>query len=354
MTDSRILVVDDEESVVLRCLDELEEEGFKAQGVTDSVEAIELYKREHFDLVLAELKMGGVDGLGVLRAIMEYDPEARVVITTAHGTVDAAVEALRTGAREFISKPFEMDALVGKLRGVLEQQADEAVRGNLRDLGLASIISVNCNEVNQARLVVRRPGRVGTIYFEGGTIVHATLGDEEGEGVIYELLSWEEGRFSLEQGVPPPKRTIDTDWTGLVLEGMRRIDEDTGEWELGWGEDDAQQEENLDRIAKALEALEGIEGAVICSQGGELLGQATDGDAIRRAMLTAFVARRAEMLGALVHGDELRQVALASEGASTVIVPYEQNYAGVFLVERTSAESVSPNIRTVLRRYRQR
>ncbi|TKJ31273.1 MAG: hypothetical protein CEE40_01845 [Chloroflexi bacterium B3_Chlor] len=353
MTDRRILVVDDEESVVLTYVDELEQAGFRAQGVTDSAKAVELYKRERFDLVLADLKMAGVDGMGVLRAIMEYDPEARVVIMTAYGTVDIAVEALKTGAREFISKPFDMDALVGKLRSVLEQQTDEAVRGNLRDLGLASIISVNCNEMNQAKLVVRRQGRVGTIHFEGGTIVHATLDDEEGEGVIYELLSWEDGRFSLEQGVPPPKRTIEADWTGLVLEAMRRIDEGTGEWDLGWDEDEAQQEENMDRIAKALEALEGVDGVVICSQGAELLGQATEGDAIRRAMFTAFVGRRAETLGALVHGDELRQVALASRGRSTIIVPYGQNYAGLSLVERTSAESVTQGIQTVLRRYRQ-
>lgn len=354
MTDRRILVVDDQESVVLTCLDELEAKGFRAQGVTDGVEAIELYRREHFDLVLAELNMAGVDGLGVLRAIMDYDPEARVVIMSAYGTVELAVEALRDGACEFISKPFDMDALAGKLRSVLEQETHDAVRGNLRDLGLPSIISVNCSEMNQAKLVIRRRGQVGTIHFDGGTIVHATLDDEEGEGAIYELLSWEDGMFSLEQGVPPPKRTVNADWTGLVLEGMRRIDEGTGEWDLGWDDDDAQQEENMDRIATALGALEGIEGVVICSQGGELLGQATEGDAIRRAMLTAFVGRRAETLGALVHGDGLRQVALASEGRSTIIVPYEQNYAGVFLVERTSAESVTQGIQTVLRRYRQR
>ncbi|NIN65596.1 MAG: response regulator [Anaerolineae bacterium] len=353
MTDRRILVVDDEESVVLTCVDELVEEGFRVQAVTDGAKAIELYKREHFDLVLADLKVAGVDGMGVLRAIMEYDPEARVVIMTAYGTVDIAVEALRTGAREFISKPFDMDALVGKLRSVLEQQTDEAVRGNLRDLGLASIISVNCNEMNQAKLVVRRKGRVGTIHFDGGTIVHATLDDEEGDRVIYELLSWEDGRFSLEQGVPPPKRTIEADWTGLVLEAMRRIDEGAGEWDLGWDEDEVKQEENMDRIAKALEALEGIDGVVICSKGGEVLGRATEGDAIRRAMLTAFIGRRAETLGALVHGDELRQVALASDGRSTIIVPYGQNYAGLSLVERTSAESVTEGIQTVLRRYRQ-
>ena len=245
-----------------------------------------------------------------------------------------------------------MGALVLRLRNVLEQQTDKAVRGSLRDLALASLISVNCNEMNQAKLQVRRQGRVGTIYFDGGTIVHATLDDEEGEGIIYELLSWEDGLFSLEQGVPPPKRTIEADWTGLVAEGMRRIDEGTVEWDLAWDEDEAQQEQTMDRIAKALMALEGIESAVICSRGGELLGQATRGDAVRQALLTAFVAHQAAMLGALASAGELRQVVVVREGRRTIIVPHGQDVAGLSLVERTSPESLSQDMQTILRRYR--
>lgn len=123
MADERILVVDDEESVIYTCVEELEQEGFEAQGVTDGAQAIELYKAEGFDLVLADLKMPGVDGIDVLKAIIEYDPEARVVIMTAFGTVDIAVEALRSGAKEFIAKPFDTYELVTKLRSVLEHGA---------------------------------------------------------------------------------------------------------------------------------------------------------------------------------------------------------------------------------------
>ena len=351
MTDGRILVVDDEESVVYTCVGELEQEGFEAQGVTTGAQAVDLYKTEDFDLVLADLKMPGMDGMEVLNAIMEYDAEAQVVIMTAYGTVDIAVEALRTGAREFITKPFDIHSLVVKLRSVLEQRGDKAVRGNLRDLGLASIISVNCNEHNQAQLLIRRHGRLAVIYFDNGTIVHATLDDLEGEAVIHELLSWEDGSFSLEQDVAPPKHTIETEWTGLILEGMRRIDEGTEDPGLEWEEGETQQHENVDRVARALKALDGIDGVVICSQGGELLGQATGADAVGQAMLTAFVGHRAETLGTLLNAAGLKQVALAAEKRGTVIVAHHQDYVGLFLTERASAESVAPAIRTTLRRY---
>jgi len=351
MTDKRILVVDDEESVVYTCVEELQEEGFEARGGTSGAEAIELYKVEGFDIVLVDLKMPDVDGMEVMKAIVEYDPEARVVIMTAYGTVETAVEALRSGAREFVTKPFDVQELVGKLRTVLEQRSDKAVRGNLRDLGLASIISVNCNEHKQAELLIRRQGRLAAIYFENGTIAHAALDDQEGEGVIYELLSWEDGSFSLEQGVPPPKRTVETDWTGLVLEGMRRLDEDMPGSELEWDESETQQEQTMDRVARALKALEGIEGVVVCSQGGELLGQATNADAVRKAMLTAFAGRRTKTLGVLLNGRQLRQVVMAGEKRGTMLVTHEQNYVGLSLAERTSAQSMAPDIQTVLGRY---
>ncbi len=353
MTDQRILVVDDEENVIFTCVEELEQEGFQAQGVTDGAQAIELYKAEAFDLVLADLKMPGVNGMDVLKAIVEYDPEALVVIMTAFGTVDVAVEALRSGAREFIAKPFDTHELVGKLRSVLEQRSDRAVRGNLRDLGLASIISVNCNEHNQAELLIRRQGRLASVYFEGGTIVHATLDDQEGEEVIYELLSWEDGNFSLEQGVPPPKRTVGTDWTGLVLEGMRRLDEGVSDSDLEQDDGEKRSEEDLDNVARALEALEGIEGVIICSQGGELLGEARNADAVGKATLTAFVGQRAETLGVLLDAGLLKHVVVAGEKRRMMVVPYEQNYFGLSLAKRTSIESVASKIHTILRRYQQ-
>jgi DNA-binding response OmpR family regulator len=351
MSDKRILVIDDEQNVVSSIVEKLEKEGFVAQGVGDGVQAIDLYKAERFDLVLTDLKLPGMDGIEILQAIMEYDPEALVVMITAYGTVDIAVEALKSGAQEFITKPFDLNALVAKLRSILEQRSESAVRGNLRDLGLASIISVNCNEMNEAQLVIRRQGQLAEIYFEDGTIAHATLGDQEGEEVIYELLGWQDGSFSLEQGIPPPKHTIMVDWTGLLLKGMHRLDEDTPDSELEWDEDEALVEAKMDRVARALTTVKGIDGVVVCSQGGELLGQATNANPAQRATLTAFIGHRAETLGNLLDVGESQHVALAGEGPGTMVVPYQQNYVGLFLAERTSTESTAQEIQTVLRRY---
>jgi len=92
-------------------------------------------------------------------------------------------------------------------------------------MSLASLISINCNEMNQARLLVRHQEREATLFFEDGNIVHASLDSREGADAVYELLTWGEGEFKLEHGVPPPRHTVTTGWSALLLEGVQRIDE---------------------------------------------------------------------------------------------------------------------------------
>jgi len=100
-----------------------------------------------------------------------------------------------------------------------------AVSGDLRDMDLVSIISINCNEMNQGRLLVRHQGREASVFFEEGHIVHMSLGSLEGEQVIQEIMGWEEGTFELEQGVLAPRRTVTTSWSELLLKGMQQLDE---------------------------------------------------------------------------------------------------------------------------------
>jgi len=209
----------------------LELEGFEARGVTSGAEAITLYKSEKFDLVLVDFKMPGMDGLQVLAALKEYDTDAAVVIFTAYGTKETVVEALRLGACEFLDKPVNAETLVATVRRNLKPGSGAAVRGNLHTLSLPSIIQMSCAERNQACLQIKRQGQAGYIFFADGNVVHAMLDSLVGEEAVYELLTWEDGDFDWEMGVIPPERTVTVGWSGLLLEGMRRIDERNAGWE---------------------------------------------------------------------------------------------------------------------------
>ena len=99
-----------------------------------------------------------------------------------------------------------------------------ALVGNLKDIKLPSLIQLNCMEHNNAKLSIERNGRFGFIYFEGGQVTHAEFDPHIGEEAVYKLLALYEGKFKVESDVAPPVRTIQTNWSNLLLDGMHRID----------------------------------------------------------------------------------------------------------------------------------
>ena len=100
-----------------------------------------------------------------------------------------------------------------------------AIQGHLGEMGLPTLMQLTCQEGAQARLTLRRDDQEAVLYFDQGAIVHAISADQEGEEVVYQVLSWEEGEFRLEMGIHPPARTIETPWSALLIEGLQRQDE---------------------------------------------------------------------------------------------------------------------------------
>ena len=102
-----ILVVDDERNIRLTLRATLEGLGADVLEAADGDAALALTAKQRCDVVLLDLRMPGLDGLEVLRRLRASVPSARVVVITAHGTVDAAVDAMKLGAADFLQKPFE-------------------------------------------------------------------------------------------------------------------------------------------------------------------------------------------------------------------------------------------------------
>lgn len=101
-----------------------------------------------------------------------------------------------------------------------------AINGDLKDMSLPGLIQMICTEQRKAALLIRH-NRVdeGVLFFEGGEIVHARTGSLAGEEAVYRLLQWSEGTFQLGNLTRVPRRTINMSWRYLMLEGMRKIDE---------------------------------------------------------------------------------------------------------------------------------
>jgi len=100
-----------------------------------------------------------------------------------------------------------------------------AIKGNLRDMSLPSLMQVLCLEHRHVGLMISRQSERGTIYFDSGHIVHATAGSLEGEAAVYQILSWSEGSFSIDKNLTAPRRTINSRFDQLMMEGAKRLDE---------------------------------------------------------------------------------------------------------------------------------
>lgn len=110
---AKILIVDDEPDM-LKLLSMIIREKTNHETVTTNnpLEAVELAKKTAFDLVIADLKMPGLDGMELLDAIKKADEDIPVVIITAYGTVESAMETMHKGAFDFITKPFRKEQML--------------------------------------------------------------------------------------------------------------------------------------------------------------------------------------------------------------------------------------------------
>ena len=107
-----ILIVDDEKNYLLVLSAVLEDEGYEVLTALNGPEALEIHKRSDLDLILTDMKMPGMNGIEVLENVKAIDPDLPVIMMTAHGTVDKAVEAMQKGAYTYILKPFDNDRLI--------------------------------------------------------------------------------------------------------------------------------------------------------------------------------------------------------------------------------------------------
>jgi len=111
MKPAKILVVDDELNMRLVLKAMLKKEGYEVATAADGQEALRILKEEKIAVVATDLKMPRLDGMGLLHRIMQDDPSLPVIILTAYGTVANAVDALKKGAFDYLTKPFEQDEL---------------------------------------------------------------------------------------------------------------------------------------------------------------------------------------------------------------------------------------------------
>lgn len=122
MKGSKVLLVDDEVVFTTNMSKLLNNRGYRVTAVNSGDAAIQALEKETFDVVVLDLKMPGMDGITTLREIKKLGHFTETLILTGHGSIDTALEAIKLGAYDYLTKPCEIDELVNKIEGAWEKK----------------------------------------------------------------------------------------------------------------------------------------------------------------------------------------------------------------------------------------
>jgi CheY-like chemotaxis protein len=138
MTRKPVLIVDDEKNIRLTLSQSLETLELETDTAVNGEEALAKLKEKDYRLILLDLKMPGMDGIEVLRQLREIRPDIRVIIITAYGTIESAVDAMKLGAVDFIQKPFSPK----EIRELVSQVMDREKLDEQKAVGYASFVEL--------------------------------------------------------------------------------------------------------------------------------------------------------------------------------------------------------------------
>jgi signal transduction histidine kinase/CheY-like chemotaxis protein len=177
---SRLLIVDDEAALMRALCDTLGCEGYLTQGFTSGREAVAALREQSFDLLLTDLTMPEIDGIALLRACRQIDPDLACIVMTGQGTIATAVDALKGGAFDYVLKPFKINEILPVLARALATRSLQLENIQLRE-------SVSIYELSRAI----------TQGLDPAEVVERTLaaaGQQSDVSAVYLLVPTDDGR----------------------------------------------------------------------------------------------------------------------------------------------------------------
>ena len=166
-----ILVADDKPSMREMLASAFGEHGFEVSQASNGLDAIAMLRESSFDVVIADLNMPGENGIGVLRAAKEISPDTKVIIITAYGTMETAVEAMRLGASDFIAKPFKLAEIELKVETLLRQARNDAAKSPRTWMhpGVQQMVGTSAHTKNLLKMIAKIAPSKSAVMITGPT-----------------------------------------------------------------------------------------------------------------------------------------------------------------------------------------
>ena len=236
MAKQHLLLVDGD-AKSLRVMEvSLKKAGFSVTTAIHGKDALEKVQISPPDLVLADTKMPEMDGFELCKTLKSDERFKFIpfVFLTNQKSVEFKVRGLELGGDDYLTKPIYIKEIVTRVKMILQKAEKERIEkrettkggfaGSLADMGVVDLVQTF--EIGRKTGVIAIQGeRTGTVYFKEGRVVDAELGRLKGENAFYRLLNTFEGQFDVQFTTLDRPERIEVSTQGLLMEGMRRLDE---------------------------------------------------------------------------------------------------------------------------------
>ena len=251
MAKQHLLLVDADPKSLRVMEVSLKKAGFTVTSAVNGRDALEKCAISVPDLILSDTKMPEMDGFDLCRRLKQDDrfKATPFIFLTGQKSVEYKVKGLELGVDDYLTKPIYIKEIVTRVNVLLKKKEKERAErkdlkasfaGNLSDMSVVDLVQTLEMGKKSGALHVKRKGAEAVVYFRDGRIVDCALGEKlTGETAFYRLLNWQEGEFAIEFKPIEREERIPVSTQGLLMEGMRRIDE--------WGRI-VEQLPSLDRV----------------------------------------------------------------------------------------------------------
>jgi CheY-like chemotaxis protein len=236
MKEVKVLIVDDN-ALVLDLLMKGLAPHCDVLAAADGADALLKIVDDPPDLILCDYKMPGLDGRQLYEKLRARKQTRQIpfIFLASRSDIEEKLRPLVDGVEEFIPKPFFLKDVVRRAKKVvdrlqLEKMQNRAVRpgviqGRLEEMSIIDLMQSLEMGQKSCKLTIRRGAESCEMDFGGGQCKDARLGALEGEPAVFEAVRWQEGEFEIDFNSAPRRETISRTTTGLLMEGLRLVDE---------------------------------------------------------------------------------------------------------------------------------
>jgi CheY-like chemotaxis protein len=234
------LLLVDPDSKSLRVLEvSLKNAGFNVTTAQSGQDALAKVETSAPDLIISDTKMPEMDGFQLVGCLRHHSDWAQIpfIFLTEQSEVEDKIRGLELGVEDYLTKPIYIQELVTRVKMLLQKRQRRSFEENRREsrtkfagmlADMAVVDLIQTIEISRKSGVIhfKNPqGREAAIYFRAGKVIDAELARLTGEDAVYRLLVWNEGEFEVEFKTIRRKDVIELSSQGLLMEGMRRVDE---------------------------------------------------------------------------------------------------------------------------------